>query len=59
MVRVHSRETNNGDHGCRGSRKLLEVKWWSGGDGVLRNGGSGDLGAMMVSHIFFVVIGQE
>jgi hypothetical protein len=58
-VSVCNRGMNHGDHGCCGSGKLLKVKWWSSEGGAWRNKGSGDLEAVMVSCIFFVVIGQE
>jgi hypothetical protein len=46
-----SKGMSHGDHGCHGSRKLWKVKWQSGKGGTWRNGGSGDLEAVMVSHI--------
>ncbi len=51
--------TNHGDHRCGGSGKLWKVKWQSGGVGKGRNGGSGDLEAVMVSQFFFEIIGRE
>jgi hypothetical protein len=56
-VSVCSRGTSHGDYGCHGSGKLWKVKWQSSGGGAWRNGGSGDLEAVMVGRIFFVVIG--
>jgi hypothetical protein len=38
---------------------VVEVETCGVGGGVRRNGGSGDLEAVMVSRIFFIVIGQE
>ncbi len=51
-VSVCSQVTNHGDHECGGSGKLWKVKWRSSEVGTRRNGGSGDLEAVMVSHFF-------
>ncbi len=51
--------TKHGDHECGGSGKLWKVKWWSSEVGMRRNGGSGDLEAVMVIRIFFAIIDRE
>jgi hypothetical protein len=48
-VSVCSWGTNHGDHGCGGCGKLWKVKWRSSEVGMRRNGGGGDLEAVMVS----------
>ncbi len=51
------RGTNHGDYGCGGSGMLWKLKWRSSEVGMQRNGGSGDLEAVMVSQFLFVIIG--
>ncbi len=52
-VSVCSRGRSHGDHGCGGSGKLWKIKWRSSEVGTQRNGGSGDLKAVMISRFFF------
>ncbi len=61
-VSVCSRGTNHGNHVCGGSGNLWKVKWRSSEVGTMRNGGRGDLEAVMVSHFFcnnWPGVGQE
>jgi hypothetical protein len=51
-VSVCSWGMNHGDHRCGGSGKLWKVKWRSSEMGTRRNGGRGDLEAVMVRQFF-------